>query len=333
MTGTSQSFAAPPASVGDLLSQALRAVRVSAGAYLNGTFTEPFGVMDPRKYGERTPMGRMRQVSVLHLVLQGACDFETDGARFRLETGDLVFHARPGPYRFGAGHPDRVVDAREIVRPGPIDGMWVAVHGGGGPAVRMVCGFVESADFMFAPLFGGRLPSVIVEPTSDDRAGALLASTASAVAEQVAQAAPGADAVLARLMELLFVELLRRHVARLPEGSVGWLAALKDPLVARALALLHADPAHRWTVDEIAARAGSSRTVLHERFTLLVGRPPMRYLVGWRMQLAADRLATGDDAIARVAAAVGYESEAAFNRAFRRVTGVTPGRWREAARG
>ena len=103
-------------------------------------------------------------------------------------------------------------------------------------------------------------------------------------------------------------------------------------MVARVLALLHADPAHPWTLDEIAMQVGSSRTVLHERFTLLIGRPPMRYLVGWRMQLAAERLATTDDAIARIAAGVGYESEAAFNRAFRRVTGVPPGRWRDAAR-
>ena len=333
MTATPPSFAGPPAIAGDLLSQALRAVRVSAGAYLNGTFTEPFGVVDPRSYDERTPMGRMRQVSVLHLLLEGACDFEAEGARFRVEAGDLIFHARPGPYRFVGGQPGRFVDAREIVRAGPVDGMWVIVHGGGGPAVRMVCGFVESADFMFAPLFGGRLPSVIVEPTADDHAGALMTSTAAAVAEQVARAAPGAEAVLARLMELLFVELLRRHVVRLPEGSVGWLAALKDPVVARVLALLHSDPAHHWTIDELATRVGSSRTVLHQRFTLLVGRPPMHYLVGWRMQLAAEQLATGDDAIARVAARVGYESEAAFNRAFRRTTGVAPGRWRDAARG
>ena len=179
-------------------------------------------------------MGRMRQASVLHLLLEGACDFETEGARFRVETGDLIFHARPGPIGLG-GHPDRIVDAREIVRAGPIDGMWVIVHGGGGPAVRMVCGFVESADFMFASVFGGRLPSVIVEPTTGDHAGALMTSTAREVAEQVARAAPGADAVLARLMELLLVQLLRRHVARLPEGSVGWLAALKDTVVARVL--------------------------------------------------------------------------------------------------
>jgi len=135
--------------------------------------------------------------------------------------------------------------------------------------------------------------------------------------------------VLGRLMELLFVELLRRHVARLPAGSRGWFAALNDPIVARALQLLHAEPAYRWTVEEIARRIGSSRTVLAERFNALLGRPPIDYLVSWRIQIAAERLRAGSESIPRVAEGVGYESEASFNRAFKRVTGMTPGSWRD----
>src|SRR5262249_18998556 len=139
---------------------------------------------------------------------------------------------------------------------------------------------------------------------------------------------PGTQAMLGRLMELLFVEVLRRHASRLPEGSKGLLAALGDPLVGRALQLLHGDPARRWTADELARAAGSSRTVLGGRFNEILGRPPIDYLTGWRIQLAADRLRNGRDSIARIAADIGYESEPAFARAFKRVTGLTPGRWR-----
>jgi AraC-like DNA-binding protein len=131
-------------------------------------------------------------------------------------------------------------------------------------------------------------------------------------------------------MELLFVELLRRHIAKLPAGSKGWFAALNDPVVSRALQLLHAEPGHRWTIDEIVNRVGSSRTVLSDRFRALLGRPPIEYLANWRIQLAAERLRVGHETVPGIAASIGYESEAAFNRAFKRITGVTPGSWRDA---
>src|SRR5215467_4276590 len=140
---------------------------------------------------------------------------------------------------------------------------------------------------------------------------------------------PGSQMMLGRLMELLFIEVLRRHVARLPEGSRGLLAAINDPVVGRALKLVHAAPARRWTAEDLAREAGSSRTVLAERFNALLGKPPIEYVTSWRLQLAADRLRGSPESIASIAADVGYESEAAFNRAFKRVTGVTPGRWRD----
>jgi AraC-like DNA-binding protein len=137
--------------------------------------------------------------------------------------------------------------------------------------------------------------------------------------------------MLGRLMELLFVEMLRRHAQQQPAGSKGWFTALNDPVVSRALALVHMNPARRWTTEELAREAGTSRTVLAERFNALLGRPPIDYVTSWRIQLAADRLRSRQDSIASIAADVGYESEAAFNRAFKRVTGVPPGRWREGA--
>jgi AraC-like DNA-binding protein len=183
------------------------------------------------------------------------------------------------------------------VRPGPIEGVWTVSHGGGGAEVRMVCGFIESAEFLFAPVFR-TLPALAIERTTEDRVGALIASTMREIVTFVEAATPGTQAVLGRLMELLFVELLRRHIARLPAGSQGWFAALNDPVVGRALQLLHAEPAHRWTVEEIASRIGSSRTVVSDRFNALLGRPPIDYLAGWRIQLAAERLRLGHASVA-----------------------------------
>jgi AraC-like DNA-binding protein len=169
---------------------------------------------------------------------------------------------------------------------------------------------------------------MLVEPAGSGPVGGQLTAMVRDILQLLDAQTPGTQAMLGRLMELLFVEVLRRHASRLPDGSKGLLAALSDPLVGRALQLLHGDPARRWTAEELARAAGSSRTVLGERFNELLGRPPIDYLTGWRIQLAADRLRNGRDSIARIAADIGYESEPAFARAFKRVTGLTPGRWR-----
>jgi len=141
---------------------------------------------------------------------------------------------------------------------------------------------------------------------------------------------PGAGSMLAKLAELLFVEALRRYIERLPPGGKGWLAGVRDAHVGRALALLHATPGRHWTVDELAREAALSRSALAERFTALVGEPPIQYLMRWRLALAAQALRSGADAIAQLAERSGYESEAAFSRAFKREFGMPPAAWRRA---
>jgi AraC-like DNA-binding protein len=191
----------------------------------------------------------------------------------------------------------------------------------------MVCGFVESSEFLFAPLFRS-LPPLLIDRTNEDRVGALLTSTVKQILELADAATPGTELMLGRLMELLFVEVLRRYAEQLPADARGWFAALNDPIVGRALQLVHHEPAKRWTVDSLAREAGTSRTVLAERFHAVMGQAPIEYVTGWRMQLAAERIRNSKDSLAEIAADIGYESEAAFNRAFKRVTGTTPGRWR-----
>ena len=138
----------------------------------------------------------------------------------------------------------------------------------------------------------------------------------------------GGDALLERASEMVFVDAARRYLDRLPDDASGWLAGLRDLRVGRALGVLHADPAAPWTLDELSRRAGLSRSALHDRFTLFVGMAPMQYLARWRMQLAAARLRAGHDTIASIALDVGYESEAAFSRAFKRLCGAAPSAWR-----
>ncbi len=313
----------------DVLSEMLRSVRLTGAVFLSARLTAPFGLVSPRRYDERMPMAHLRHISVFHLVAEGDCMIETaSGARRAVVAGDLLLLPLADQHRlFKGAAPDAVFDPN-LLRRGPIEGLWTVNYGGGGVQTRIVCGFIESAEMLLAPMFRS-LPELLVEQAGHDTVGGRLASTVREILSLVEAATPGTQAILGRMMELLFVEVLRRHAGRLPAGSRGLLAALNDPVVGRALQLLHADPAHRWTADSLAREAGSSRTVLGERFNSLLGRPPIDYLTGWRIQLAADRLRNGRDGIARIAADIGYESEAAFGRAFKRVTGMTPGRWRD----
>jgi AraC-like DNA-binding protein len=171
----------------------------------------------------------------------------------------------------------------------------------------------------------------LVDRADGDEVSALLAATVKQVLLITDAAAPGAELMLGRLMELLFIEVMRRYASRLSASAKGWFGALKDPIVGRTLQCVHGDPARRWTVDDLARKAGTSRTVLAERFHALIGQAPMEYVTSWRMQLAADRIRNGRDSLSTIGAEVGYESEAAFNRAFKREKGVTPGRWRDRA--
>jgi AraC-like DNA-binding protein/mannose-6-phosphate isomerase-like protein (cupin superfamily) len=334
MIGTPPSFAGTPESPRgdhDVLGEMLRAVRLTGSVFLDARFSAPFGVVSPKRYDATTPMAHLRHVSVFHLIAAGGCTIEiATGERRDIAAGDILLLPFADAHKFWNGEVAEMAFGPDIMRPGPVPGMWTVNHGGGGETTRMVCGFLESSEFLFAPVFRS-LPPLLVDRTGDDKVSALITSTVKAILELADAATPGTELMLGRLMELLFVEVLRRYAARLPAGARGWFAALNDPLVGRALQFVHGDPARRWTVDDLAREAGTSRTVLAERFNAVMGQAPIEYVTSWRMQLAAERIRNGNDSLAAIAADVGYESEAAFNRAFKRVTGVTPGRWRNGA--
>jgi AraC-like DNA-binding protein len=295
---------------------------------MNGRFSAPFGVISPARWHDQDQMARLRHVSVFHLVAAGRCRLQTaDGKVSELTKGDVVLLPFTAQHRFWSGEPDAFGYGPDLLAPGPVNGVGVVSHGGGGEVTRLVCGFMESAELLAAPLFRS-LPPLLVEHTDGDPVSGMLAGTAAEILRQVDNAAPGTPFLLGRLMELLFVEVLRRHAERLPASAGGILAAMRDPIVARAIQMLHQQPSRKWTIDELAAECGSSRSVLSERFNQLVGKPPIEYLTSWRIQLAAERLKSSPDTLARVGETVGYESEASFSRAFKREMGVSPGAWR-----
>jgi AraC-like DNA-binding protein len=336
MTGTPSSFAETPEaprSNYDVLAEMLRAVRLTGSVFLRGTFTAPFGVVSPKRYDARTPMAHLRHISIFHLIATGSCTIEiATGERRTLSAGDVVLMPFADAHKFWNGDFGEMAFGPDIMHPGPVQGVWTINHGGGGQATQIVCGFIESAEFLFAPVFRS-LPPLVVDRAGEDKLGALLTSTVKEILTLADAAAPGSELMLGRLMEVLFLEVVRRYAARLPENANGWFAALNDPVLGRALQAVHGDPGRRWTVEELARAAGASRTVLAERFRALLGQTPIEYITGWRMQLAAERLRNGKDSLATIAADIGYDSEAAFNRAFKRITGVTPGRWRDGETG
>jgi AraC family transcriptional regulator, alkane utilization regulator len=331
MTRTPPLFAATPEAVPgdhDVLAEMLRAVRLTGSVYLNASFTAPYGILTRKKFDASTPMAHLRHISIFHLVASGGFTLETAaGERMEVSAGDILLMPFADSHKFWNGDFAEIAQTADLLRPGPLKGKWTINHGGGGAETRMVCGFIESSEFLLTPVFRS-LPLLLVDRPEDNQVSGLITSTVNQILVLTDAAAPGTEFMLGRLMEMLFVEVLRRYAARLPPSATGWFAALNDSVVGRVMKLVHGDPARRWTVEDLAHEAGSSRTVLAERFNAVMGQAPMEYVTGWRMQLAAERIRNGKDGIAAIAADVGYESEAAFNRAFKRVTGVTPGRWR-----
>jgi transcriptional regulator GlxA family with amidase domain len=194
----------------------------------------------------------------------------------------------------------------------------------------MVCGFLGCASASGNPLIA-TLPPMLKLNVEQGGASEWIRSTFQYAAEEIAAGRPGSETVLAKLSELLFVEAVRRYAESLPPGQTGWLAGLREPFVARALTLLHRDIARRWTVDDLGREVGLSRSALADRFIRLIGVPPMHYLANWRMQVATQKLRDTNASLAQIAELVGYESEAAFSRAFKKAFGAAPATWRRSS--
>jgi AraC-like DNA-binding protein len=317
----------------DVLSEVLRAVRLEGAIYFDINARAPWAVATPAIAEVQAKiMPGSEQVVPFHLLLAGRAwveQVDDDLGPQLLEPGDVVLFPRGSPHVLGSERGRRISpNLSAYYRPTdqqlPFD---VSAVGGEGPPARLICGYLGWDAGPFNPLLEAlpQLTLVKAGPASGNIAAGLIET---ALAEG-GNRRPGGETVLAKLSELMLVEALRRHLAALPPTSSGWLSGIRDPQIGRTLALIHGAPANDWTLDELARRSGLSRSVLAERFSRLVGRSVMQYLVRWRMQLAARALEMPSLSIAEAAATVGYGSEAAFGRAFKKYAGVSPGRWRQ----
>jgi AraC-like DNA-binding protein len=244
-----------------------------------------------------------------------------------LEAGDIVMIPHGDAHEMGCGAGGRVLDGKAAL-PSLMSGqVHLAEFGGGGEETGLVCGYLACDSELIKPVLTG-LPRVLRVNLRVDKSGEWFENTLTHAVDQAAAALPGSHVILAHLAEALFAEVLRRYLLSLPEGRTGWLAGAADPAVGRALAALHHRPAHPWSLEEIAREASVSRSALTERFTRYLGVAPMTYLTEWRLELGAELMRTTSRSVQAVALEVGYESEAAFNRAFKRRFEKPPARYR-----
>ena len=318
----------------DALSDVLKSVRLAGACYLNAEFTAPWCIRGELGLPSvRARLAGADHVAFFHFVTAGACKVRlADGGEVHeASAGDLILFPQEGRHLMGTDlHLAPMETAAFAATPNAEDTeVFRLRYGGGGAATRFVCGYLACERSTFRPLFEA-LPPLLCIAVGDGPASTLLAELLRAGVRESAALRPGAHSVLAKVAELLFVEAMRRHLETLPPGGRGWLAGVRDAQVGRALALLHAEPARAWTVDELAREVALSRSALAERFSTLVGESPMAYLTRWRLALAAQTLRDGRQPISRVAEGAGYESEASFNRAFKREFGVPPAGWRRS---
>lgn len=316
----------------DVLSEVLKAIKLDAAFFYNAEFTAPWSFREPRSEAVAphfAPGGG--HVIIYHLIMEGRCAARLeDGEPIEAGSGDIVIFPHGDAHILGNGSTTTIdIEPRlhEILN----QGLKVASAGGGGEMTRIVCGYMSCDPQLSSALLAG-LPPLFRVPIRDDTGGQWLENTVRFSVSQAGSASLGGEAVLSKLSEVLFVETIRRYIAQLPPEETGWLAGARDPEVGRALALMHRAPATPWTIEMLAREIGISRSVLAERFRHYLNEPPMSYLTRWRLLLAARMLKSSNRGVAEIAAEVGYESEPAFNRAFKRQFNVPPARFRSATR-
>jgi AraC-like DNA-binding protein len=317
----------------DALSDVLRVAHLTGGVFLHAEFFAPWCIAARVTPEHCAPfLGPASHLIIYHYVVEGDIRIRVDGAEGNdlvIGAGEVVLLPRNDLHLMGSDLSLPPVAASDVIHPSKDGGLFSIHHGGAGKRTRMVCGFLGFAGAEGNPVISS-LPPMLKLNVEQGGAAEWIRSTFQYAAEEVSAGRPGSETVLAKLSELLFVETVRRYAEALPDGQTGWFAGLRDPYVARALALLHRDITRRWTVDDLGRDVGLSRSALADRFIRLIGLPPMHYLASWRMQIAAERLRSTSASLAQIAEIVGYDSEAAFSRAFKNAFGAAPATWRRS---
>jgi AraC-like DNA-binding protein len=323
----------------DPLSDVLEAVRLTGALFFVVEAAPPWvAEAPPASLLAPAILPRTQHVVSYHVIVEGRCFCRVDGEPpLALSAGDVLvvphgdaYALASAPKAKGGPSQDEVLAWFRAMASGRLPAV-VEEGGGGSRELRVVCGFLGCDALPFNPVLSA-LPRLVRVSRDREAPPDRLGGLVDFVLAESRDGRKGARAVLRRVGELMFVEVLRRHLASAEAPDAGWLAGLRDPLVGRALERLHAEPARDWTLDDLARAVAASRSVLSERFALLVGEPPMHYLTRWRIQRAARLLGEGARKVSSVAAEVGYESEAAFSRAFKKLAGESPAAYRDRLR-
>jgi AraC-like DNA-binding protein len=318
----------------DPLSDVLKTVRLTGAVFFDVAARAPWVAEQPAAHviSPKILSGAGHLISY-HVVTEGRCFANLIGGEpVAVEAGEVIVFTRGEPHVMASSPGMRATPTPEsMYDDGAANQPFFANLGDDGPIVaKIVCGFLACDAALFNPLLDN-LPPIIKVAAGRDKETYWLGEFIHVARAESGQRRAGSESVLSKLSELMFIEVVRRHLESIPPEQTGWLAGLRDPFVSKALSLIHARPSFCWTIEDLARESGASRSVLAERFMALVGIPPMQYLGKWRMQIAAGLLNSGQTNIANIAAEVGYGSEASFSRAFKRFVGASPSEHRARA--
>ena len=317
----------------DAFSEVLSGVRLKGAMFFSAEFSAPWRLSTPHcRVLAPTLAPGAPHIVIYHFVVEGTARACVEGGPdLDLSPGDIVVFPHGDPHQLSGGSGATLVESAAVLRRIATGDLSPMQAGGGGETTKFVCGYLTCDPLLTGPILES-LPPILKVNIRTDRSGQWLEQSILHLLEEAASDRAGSDVMLAKLSEALFVDTLRRYVTGLPDQTTGWLAGARDPIVGKSLALFHRRPEHPWTIAELAEEVGLSRSSLVERFTRYLAEPPMAYLTGWRLRLAAQALTSSPKGVADIAAAVGYESEAAFNRAFKRAYAVPPARYRRQSR-
>jgi AraC-like DNA-binding protein len=314
-----------------VLSTTLEQLRLRGAIFFRAEFTDEFAFESAPLAFAAALTPRADRMILFHIVVSGVCWVSVDdGVRHWASPGDVIVMPYGGRYVLGGRTRVDVPKTLDLPRPPPWDVIPVVRQGGGGERTDVVCGYLHSEDPLFDPAMQA-LPQVFVVHLPEGPASSWVQASVAYALEATGPSNKSPAVLTTRLPELVLMEVLRVHLAAEPSGNRGWLVALRDPVLAPALALMHANPEHRWSVDELAMNTAVSRSVLDDRFRQVLGQSPIRYLTQWRMHVAENLLGTTDLTVYDIARRVGYQSVEAFSRAFKRERGQPPAHWRTAS--
>lgn len=312
----------------DALSELLRVVKLHGAMFFHAQCGAPWGVCSPPSQTFNRFVGPPgSHIIEFHLLSEGRGYVRVGEESMPLLAGDVILMPHGDAHYLGSGPGHESTVADEDMRALLTGQLTVSRLGGNGEGARLICGYLASEAGLIQPLLDG-LPRVVRVNLRSDAQGTLLESMIRHAVDQASDGAPGSKAIVAHLAEVLFAEVLRRYLVQLSPSRTGWLAGAADPVISRALVALHQRPGEPWTLDRLAKEVGLSSSALTDRFARCMGQGPMGYLTTWRLELAAESLRSTSHSVLQIAGDVGYDSEAAFNRAFKRRFQAPPARYR-----